>query len=66
MWKWFLKQAVIALAEPIVDFILVSLEDLSKRSSNTIDDAFIAKFKELKETIVGWIISHSSKIAKSA
>ncbi|MDP8203401.1 MAG: hypothetical protein P9L95_02580 [Candidatus Tenebribacter mawsonii] len=65
MWKWILKQSVKALAEPIVDAILDALEVLSKRTGNTIDDAFVEKFKEFKETIVGWIISNSRKIAKS-
>ena len=66
MWKWILKQAVKALAEPIVDAIILALEDLAKRTGNTIDDAFVEKFKEFKEAIVGFILSQCSKIAKAA
>lgn len=66
MFNWLLKHAVNALAEPIVNAILIALEDLAKRTDNTIDDAFVEKFKEFKEAFIGWIISHSSKIAKSA
>jgi hypothetical protein len=66
MWKWILKQAIKALAEPIVDAIIAALENLAAKTSNTIDDAFVAKFKEFKEAIVGWILSNCDKIAKSA
>jgi hypothetical protein len=66
MWKWILKQAVKALAEPIVDAIIAALEHLAAKTSNTIDDAFVEKFKEFKEAIVGWILSHCDKIAKAA
>lgn len=65
MWKWMLKQAVKALAEPIVDAIILALEDLAKRTGNTIDDAFVEKFKEFKEVIIGWILSHCDKIVKA-
>jgi|GEM_PF-1972471 len=37
MWKWILKQAIKALAEPIVDAVISALEALAKRSENTID-----------------------------
>ncbi len=66
MWKWILKQAIKALAEPIVDAIIAALENLAAKTSNTIDDAFVAKFKEFKEAIVGWILSNCDKIAKAA
>jgi len=66
MWKWILKQAVKALAEPIVDAIILALENLAARTGNTIDDEFVAKFKEFKETIVGFILSQCDKIAKAA
>ncbi|MCK5849026.1 MAG: hypothetical protein KAH01_07525 [Caldisericia bacterium] len=66
MWKWILKQAIVALAEPIFDAIIQALEDLAKRTNNTVDDAFVAKFKEFKDAIVNWIISHSNSISKAA
>ena len=66
MWKWILKQAVKALAEPIVDAIIAALEHLAAKTSNTIDDAFVEKFKEFKEAIVGWILSHCDNIVKAA
>ncbi|MCK5850919.1 MAG: hypothetical protein KAH23_08390 [Kiritimatiellae bacterium] len=66
MWKWVLKQAVKALAEPIVDAVILALENLSARTGNTIDDEFVAKFKEFKEAIVGFILSQCDKIAKAA
>ncbi|MCD4818655.1 MAG: hypothetical protein K8S23_08175 [Candidatus Cloacimonetes bacterium] len=66
MWKFFLKQAVKALAEPIVDAVILALEKLAERTGNTIDDEFVAKFKEFKEAIIGFILSQSTKIVKSA
>jgi len=66
MWKWILKQAIKTLAEPIVDAIVAALENLAAKTNNTIDDAFVAKFKEFKEAIVGWILSHCDKIVKAA
>ncbi len=66
MWKWILKQAVKALAEPIVDAVILALENLAARTGNTIDDAFVAKFKEFKEAIVGFLLSQCDKIAKAA
>ena len=48
MWKWILKQAIKALAEPIVDAVIEGLEILLKSrqdsrpsSENTIDDSFV-------------------------
>jgi len=64
MWKWLFIHSIKSLAEPVFDLILHSLEELAKRSSNTIDDAFVEKFKEFKEAIVGWIISNSSNLSK--
>ena len=66
MWKWILKQAIKALAEPIVDAVISALEALAKRSENTIDDAFVAKFREFKEEIIGFILAHCDNIVKSA
>jgi len=66
MWKWILKQAIKALAEPIGDAVISALEALAKRSENTIDDAFVAKFREFKEAIVGFILAHCDTIVKSA
>jgi hypothetical protein len=37
-----------------------------QRSENTIDDAFVAKFREFKEAIVGFILAHCDTIVKSA
>ncbi len=66
MWKWILKQAIKALAEPIVDAVIEGLEILAERSENTIDDSFVIKFRELKEAIVGFILAHTNDIARRA
>ena len=66
MWKWFLKQALKALAEPIVDAIIAGLEELAKRTENTIDDAFVERFKEFKEMIIGFILGQVDTIVKKA
>lgn len=66
MWKWFLKQALRALAEPIVDAIIAGLEELAKRTENQIDDAFVAKFKEFKEALLGFILGNIDTIIKKA
>ena len=66
MWKWILKQALKSLAEPIVDAIILALENLAARTGNTIDDQFVAKFKEFREAIIGFILANCDKIAKSS
>jgi hypothetical protein len=65
MWKWILKKAVKALAEPIVDAVILGLETLAARTNNTIDDKFVEMFKEFRETIIGFIMSSSDSIVKS-
>ena len=65
MWKWLLKKSLKALAEPIVDAIILGLEKLAKRTSNTVDDKFVETFKELRETIIGFITSTSNDIVKA-
>jgi len=65
MWKWILKKAIIILAEPIVDTVIIELERLAKGTSNTIDDEFVNKFKEFKEAIVGFIIAQCGNIVKA-
>ncbi len=64
VWKWVLKQAIKALAEPVVDAIILALEALAKKTSNNIDDAFVEKFKEFKETIIGFILGQADNIVK--
>lgn len=66
MWKWFLRQAVKALAEPIVDAIIMALEELAKRTENNIDDALVAKMKEFKEALIDFILGQADNIAKRA
>ncbi len=66
MWKWILKQAIKALAEPIVDAVILGLEQLASRTGNTVDDQFVAKFKEFRETIIGFILANTDKIVKSS
>jgi hypothetical protein len=65
MWKWFLRRALKALAEPVVDAIIAGLEKLAARTSNTVDDQFVEIFKELRETIIGFIMSGTDDIVKS-
>ena len=62
MFKFILKHSINFLVEPIVNLILKALEDLADRTSNTIDDDFVDKFIEYKESIIGWILSNSNKI----
>lgn len=66
MWKWILKQALKGLAEPIVDAVILGLEQLAARTGNTIDDQFVAKFKEFRETLIGFILANTDKIVKSS
>lgn len=62
MWKFIIKHAISVLAEPLENLILDALEDLADRTTNTIDDDFVQKFKEFKESIIGWILSNSKKV----
>jgi len=66
MWKWILRKALKALAEPIVDAIILALRDLAKRTGNTIDDEFVEKFAEFKEAIIGFLLAQCDSIIKSA
>lgn len=66
MWKWFLKQAVKALAEPIVDAVIMALEEFAQRTENSIDDALVKKIKEFKEALIGFILGQADNIAKKA
>lgn len=66
IWKWFLKQALRGLAEPVLDAIIAGLEELAKRTENEIDDAFVAKFKEFKEALLGFILGNIDGIVKKA
>ncbi len=64
MWKWLLKQAIKSLAGPIIDMVIVALKALAAKTENKVDDAFVETFEDIKDTLVGFIISASDDIVK--
>ncbi len=65
MWKWMLRQAIKTLARPVVDAVIEALDNLAQKSSNTIDDALVAKLREFREALIGWILANADQIIKS-
>lgn len=62
MFKWIAKLVLRKFAAPVVDCVIMVLEELATNTDTGIDDAIVEQVKNYRDIIINFLVSHVDNI----